>query len=48
MPKSGELSRGVRVQLGDVVPDGTYPVTREGDCWITGEIALTPAEKGAA
>jgi hypothetical protein len=49
LPKSGEIAQRVRtVHIGPVVPDGTYPVTKEGDCWITGEIALNPVDpKGA-
>lgn len=49
LPKSGEIAQRVRtVHIGPVVPDGTYAVTKEGDCWITGEIALNPVDpKGA-
>lgn len=49
LPKSGEIAQRVRtVHIGPVVPDGTYPVTKEGDCWITDEIALNPVDPTGA
>lgn len=49
IPKNGELSKRFRDNLaGNQVPNGTYALLPEGDCWITGEIALNPVDPQGA